>query len=278
MYAASFGGIMNSVYDPLFLSSSPAFRHVSHDWESGKAWPTRSEMGAGVDVSFVEPGVKSTLFSAHYEVRIAEKREVETRLQCWHDLCNALVWRAFPKSKWALSWRYYQELCTKRETWSPSDRRSKEEDLCTIFSENSLLIAYCDEEDAQAIRDFRWKDIFWKRRVGLQKRMELFFWGHALLEKARNPYIGMTGHAVFMRVEPSFFHEECLEKNKTVDRYMTCLIESSELQCAQDFSPFPILGFPGFCKESEQEEFYENRWYFRRGRTKKTDIERISGS
>jgi hypothetical protein len=260
---------MSAAYDPLFLSCSPAFLHVSAYWDAGETWPTCLELGNGALVCFVRPSVKSQSFSDHYEVQIAEQKEVETRQECWHDLCNALVWRAFPKSKWALTLRYYQALSPKRETWSPSDRRSKEEDLCTILTENALVIACCEERDAQAIRDFRWKELFWNRRVGLEERMELFFWGHALLDKARNPYIGMTGHAVFMKVEPSFFQESSIERSRSVDQFLTETIQGDKIRSVQDLSPFPILGFPGFWDDAEQECFYENRRYFRSGRTNK---------
>src|ERR1041385_3771923 len=38
-----------------------------------------------------------------YEVRIAERGEVPTRPENLHDLLNALVWAAFPRTKLALS-------------------------------------------------------------------------------------------------------------------------------------------------------------------------------
>lgn len=38
-----------------------------------------------------------------YEVRIAERGEIPTRARNAHDLCNALVWAAFPNAKLSLS-------------------------------------------------------------------------------------------------------------------------------------------------------------------------------
>ena len=229
-------------------------------------WPTRSQLSQGSEVRFVPPHEDKKTFSEHYEVRIAERKEVETRQECWHDLCNALIWKAYPKSKWALHQRYYTSLCKRKKEWSRSARRSTEEDLCTVINENAVLIAYLDEQDRALIQSFSWHELFWKRRAGLTERMELFFWGHALLEKSMHPYIGMTGHGIFIPVTRDFFTSSAREKIEHLDMVLHNLISGQTISSVQDLSPFPILGFPGFWDDAEEESFYDNKWYFRAGR------------
>ena len=249
------------------LSHNLAFQHLHPFWNfPKKTWPNLEELSHACDVRFVPPSENKTTLSDHYEVRIAERKEVETRLKCTHDLCNALIWRAYPKSKWALNQRYYQALYDRKESWTRSSRRSQEEDLCTVINENVVIVAYEDEEDRELIQSFLWHDFFWKRRNGLRERMELFFWGHALLEKSMHPYIGMTGHGVFIPVKKSFFSFPIQQKVAYIDSKFLDIIREKVMVSVQDLSPFPILGFPGFFADAERESFYENTWYFRPGR------------
>ena len=257
-------------FDIQSLSRNIAFQHLHPFWDfENHDWPDRKELSEGCSVRFVPPQEIKRTFSDHYEVRIAERKEVETRLSCPHDFCNALIWRAYPKSKWALNQRYYQALCERKEGWSRSSRRSKEEDLCTVINENVVLIAYEDEEDRRLIQSFLWHELFWKRRVGLTNRMELFFWGHALLEKSTHPYIGMTGHGVFLPVTNDFFASPAQQKVAYIDSVFHALLVEDAVSSVQDLSPFPILGFPGFDTAAENESFYENQRYFRPGRKRK---------
>lgn len=58
--------------------------------EAGKTRPGRGPDGR------IDP-------SSLYEVRIVERGEIPTRPRNAHDLCNALAWAAFPRTKLALS-------------------------------------------------------------------------------------------------------------------------------------------------------------------------------
>ena len=259
---------MSSFFDS-HVRDLPAFVHLQEFWRPAEKWPSHAELDADCIVRFVEPSSNREDFSAHYEVRIAESKEVETRRECWHDLCNALIWKAYPLSKWALNQRYYRALCTRQESWTRSSVRSREEDFCTVINENMLVIAYTQEEDKKSVQLFQWHDLFWKRRAGLDERMELFFWGHALLEKSIHPYIGMTGHAIFVLVEDDFFSLSSTKKVVQIDKAVVDFIEKEEVCSVQELSPFPILGFPGFHRDAEEESFYRNTRYFRSGRRQK---------
>ena len=255
------------LYNPSFMDSSPAFQHIRPFWVSTADWPTHNELSENTCVRFVSERQHRQHFSDHYEVRIYEQREVETRLSCWHDLCNALTWKAFPESKWALTKRYYHAIQKREASWSFSSSRSKEEDMCTVLNENGLIIAYDTDQDAQDIQSFSWERLFWERREGLAERLELFFLGHALLEKSLAPYIGMTGHAILISVPSDFFAMPVEKRIAHID--VACAQRIGELTCIQDLNPFPLLGFPGFVPDSEDPSFYRNTRYFRSGRRKR---------
>ncbi len=55
------------------------------------------------------------------------------------------------------------------------------------------------------IVDFEWKELFWRRRAELEARMRFFAFGHALHEKALDPYVGIVAKTVFVPVDELFF-------------------------------------------------------------------------
>ena len=262
-------------FNPLFLQSSPAFLHVAQLWTAGQDWPSFDELHEDCGVRFVLQEPRGLHFEDQYIVQIARTKTVPTRIHDWHDLCNALTWRMFPQSKWVLNTRHYRALCSRAQDWDIRAPRTTEEDICTLISENAVVIAYSSFEDAQAIRDFQWKRLFWDNREGLTERMELFFFGHALLSKARQPYIGMTGHGILLEVAPSFFKASTRERLRFIDEQLCVILDaqsqgqragSQRIAKTRDLQPFPILGFPGFDDRANAESFYENRFYFRDGR------------
>ena len=68
------------------LSSNVAFAHLDFVWDFANSdWPTLEELSEECFVRFVVPHERKMDFSSHYEVRIVERKEVETRDQCAHD-------------------------------------------------------------------------------------------------------------------------------------------------------------------------------------------------
>ena len=116
---------------PIFAALKPLIGHLPQD-----RFPRHDDLnvltvpsgvsGGGAPIRFVPPAVPSREFSAQYEVRIFETGEVQTRPDNWHDLFNALVWLAFPRTKAVLNRSRSEErrvgkecpvLCRSR--WSP---------------------------------------------------------------------------------------------------------------------------------------------------------------
>jgi hypothetical protein len=78
-----------------------------------------------------------------YDGCIALRQQVPCLDASYHDLFNALVWAAFPRSKRALHARQFRAL---ERRWRPGatrlpNRRTPEQDALTIFDEGGVVVA-----------------------------------------------------------------------------------------------------------------------------------------
>ena len=67
------------------------------------------------------------------------------------------------------------------------------------------MVLSSDPELLELVRSFRWKELFWQRRTEVRENMRFFLFGHALYQKALNPFIGMTGKAILLGASKEFF-------------------------------------------------------------------------
>lgn len=197
-----------------------------------------------------------------YEERIYLEGEVQTRNSSWHDLFNALVWMTFPKSKARLNAVHYREILLQKDRV-----RSRIRDIATLFDESGVIVASSDERLSGLLRNFEWKSLFWKYREKTLESMRFFIFGHGLFEKALSPYTGLTGHGMIFPVDRKFFAMPMSEQLLLLD----CAFASrhANIETSRDFSPVPLLGYPGWTEENAAEAYYDNRNYFRNGRTRK---------
>jgi hypothetical protein len=204
------------------------------------------------DISFVSQQPKSDNFEDAYESRIFLKQEVQTRDNSWHDFFNALVWQCFLKSKRMINQLHYH-LQKNRYL---SKHRSAAENMLTLFDENGAIVIASNELFLTLIREHRWHELFWQRREELQKHVKVIIFGHGLYEKALRPYLGLTAQCLMFVAEDNSLSyvdtliADYLEKNKNDLR--------TSMLC-----PLPILGLPGWWKQNSEEQFYENKEYFR---------------
>jgi len=87
-----------------------------------------------------------------YDGRIALERQVPCLDASYHDLFNALVWAAFPRSKRALHARQFRAL---QRRWQPGqtrlpNRRTPEQDALTIFDEGGGVVLGVEPEAPRA--------------------------------------------------------------------------------------------------------------------------------
>ena len=198
-----------------------------------------------------------------YEARIFATGAVPTRPGNTHDLFNALVWLTFPLTKAALNERHM----TVQRAVSHSANRTPVQDALTLFDECGVIVA-SDRPDLLAlIASFQWKQLFWQRRHEIEQHMKFFLFGHGLMEQLLNPYIGLTGKAILITVEPAWLQATPDVARRHIDAACRALIASAGiLSHGRDPVPLPVLGIPGWAAENRDEAYYDNARYFRPGR------------
>ncbi|HSS47022.1 MAG TPA: DUF3025 domain-containing protein [Burkholderiales bacterium] len=220
---------------------------------------------AGLPLRFVSQGPKSGKPEDKYEARIYLRGEVQVRSQNWHDLFNALVWLIFPRSKAALNRRHFLSASESEEKGEKN--RGPVRDALTLFDEGGVIVACSDSRLAQLLVDFKWKELFWVNRDAVIASMKFFLFGHAIYEKALQPFTGVTGRAVIFPVAADFFAAALEQQLQSLDEKLAGYLNNPQhFNHTADLAPVPILGIPGWNTENERESYYENEAYFRAGR------------
>jgi hypothetical protein len=257
-----------------FLEISPAFealRPAAQTLGLGR-WPRIEELNAALASAGVATGggYSARLVALHtkvasgYEERVFRTGEIPHREHDWHDLFNALAWLSFPRSKAALNARHVVEL----EREAPG-QRGRVRDALTLFDEDGVIVASSDRELLALIREFRWKELFWARRADVEARMRFVIFGHGLYDKARAPFLGMTGRAVLMLTDEKVLEVPWAERLAALDAKLAAALgEPDVIRAPIDLSPVPILGVPQWAPANRDETFYDNVDYFRPGRAR----------
>jgi hypothetical protein len=197
---------------------------------------------SGKPVRFVPPGAKDT----YYELKVYETGRVETRPDNLHDFFNALAWLAFPRTKAKINALHAAEMA--RET----GRRGRLRDLLTLFDEGGAIVQCEDRGLVSMLAGFRWKELFWENRDRVRAAMRIVVFGHAVLEKALEPWPGITCKAI---VVPAGADPD-LEAR-------AWLAQLEPGATPRSLAPLPIFGYPGWFPGSERAEFYDDARYFR---------------
>ena len=218
----------------------------------------------GLPLRFVTQALGKQGFESQYEPRCYLKGEVQMREVNWHDLFNALVWLTFPKTKAAINARHYHALNNVADLDS---QRGAVRDTNTLLDESGVIVVCADAELALLLRDFQWRELFWRRREKVKASMGFFILGHGLYEKALQPYVGMTGQGVVLIVEQSFFTWSLQQQLAHLDMLLADRLALPEY-CSntRELSPVPLLGVPGWSADNQCEAYYENTRYFRLSR------------
>jgi hypothetical protein len=196
---------------------------------------------SGHRVEFVAPAADPL----PYELQVFETGRIATRPDNRHDWFNALAWLAFPRTKARMNSLHAAQMPLE------NGQRGPLRDLLTVFDEGGVLVACEDEELVRLVREFRWKALFWEQRSRVRESMSLAVIGHAALEKALEPWPGITCKALF--VSP----------HADLDAQAAQWL--SELRAGarpRDLAPLPLFGYPGWA-DNEQPAFYDDERYFR---------------
>lgn len=220
---------------------------------------------AGKPLYFAEPSkIIGKQVCGHYENGIYAAGQVPTRSENWHDFFNALVWITFPYAKAALNRIHYHVLNKALPATQPrpDKKRGARRDAATLFDESGVIVLSSKPELVALLRRHDWKTVFWRARKSVQVAMRFIVFGHALYEKALNPYVGMTGKGVFITVDDAFLQRPLVRQLPVIDRRLAGFL-LRQLASNADLSPIPVLGYPGWFAANAQERFYDNRQYFR---------------
>lgn len=263
-------------WDPGFVDRSPMFESflqlkgyignqqnwpdpddLNHfDFQQNRQIFTRS--GKLVRFVFQTPGKQDA--GQKYESRIYLTGQVPTRAGNWHDFFNALVWKLFPHAKSALNELHFQAQLA--ELSNKDKNRCGLRDAATLFDESGVIVISSQTALIQLIKDFEWKELFWRQRSAVLSSMRFFIFGHGLYEKALDPYTGMTGKAIIFEVCQTFFAQALPDQLVAIDSMLESFLLHT-LSSSADLAPVPLLGYPGWVEDNDNETYYENKKYFR---------------
>lgn len=247
---------------------------------SQEQWPSVEEMDdaffgienrfsslADAIIKLVPQDEKAGSFEQHYAPRIFLKGEIQTREQNWHDFFQAATWACFPKTKVSINALHYPAAKNRHEQQLAKGSRTPLENALSQFDECGVIVYSTNEELLNNVRQFDWVELFWNQRQTLKDNFACITYGHAIYEKAINPYVGLTAKAILLPVEPGIFQLPLQQRLTELDqRVATLFNEPVQIKSPKDLCPFPILGMPGYFPGNETEAFYLNQQYFRPGR------------
>jgi Protein of unknown function (DUF3025) len=273
-------------WDPAFARRSKLFdavAHVASGLSGLPEFPSVATMARllaacdarnahGLPVVPYETGSSERYGAARYELDVARYGRLRVRAGTWHDLFNVLAWCALPATKAALNRIHTDDIASggiSGGDLAPQARggRGRRRDAATLLDENGALVAVADDEAADLIRTMRWTELFVGQRASVAGRVRLWAIGHGLLEKALSPYVGLTAHALLLRVDPDVLALPAGEFAREADARAGAVLAHTPADFGpRVLHPFPVLGMPGFWPPNQDPDFYRNTAYFRTGR------------
>jgi hypothetical protein len=97
--------------------------------------------------------------------------------------------------------------------------------------------------------------------------MDFCIVGHALYDKMRAPFFGVTAKALLVTVDDAYFALAAEERAMCLDQLIAGrLRDPAFLQSTRNLSPLPVLGIPGWCPDNGSPTYYDDIRQFRPGR------------
>ena len=198
-----------------------------------------------------------------YEAFISATGKVPTRDNL-HDFFNALVWLNFPHIKRQLN--ALQAAQIVRDGVGKS--RGSARDAATIFDENAALLVVRDDGQGNALiaalRNHQWMSVLFEQRDVFKQHIDVWLFGHALLEKLTTPYKAITAHAWVVMAGDEYFAKPFDMKRKWLDEQVAIDLQTRGLTglSTTSFTPLPVLGVPDWW-QSQDYAFYSDVSVFR---------------
>lgn len=201
----------------------------------------------GLPLHFVVPAGR--LAARDYERSILQTGAVPTRAGNVHDALNALVWLRFPRFKSALNAAHGKAIATEH-----TSERGRRRDALTVLDESGVWVASHDPALPALLRTHAWQALFVEARARVERDMRFVVMGHALLEKALDPYPEMTGKCLVL--DPASYDGE--DHVETGALSALAAIDTPRL-----LSPLPIQGIPGWDAANTAPAYYADPVVFR---------------
>lgn len=218
------------------------------DWRAALSAAARSRSVATARGSPIEFVGADDAGAAAYEAHIAATGRVPTRDNA-HDLFNALIWLAFPRTKAALNARQAAELARD----GVRGARGPVRDAATLIDESGLLLA-ADAAACAALARLDWAWLFHARRDRWHSAWMPFAFGHALIEKLLTPYKGLTAVVLCLPTPAA--------DRVSIDRTAADWVQTAAL-APRLLAHLPVLGVPGWWHPNEDAAFYADPGVFR---------------
>jgi hypothetical protein len=208
---------------------------------------------AGKAVRFAAPAAERGAYGT-YERQAYETGCVATRPGNLHDLFNALAWLAFPHTKAMLNALHAREIPRER------GRRGRFRDLLTIVDEGGAIVACDDPLLVALVQKMQWKALFWEERERLLRGMRVLVLGHAVLERALDPWPGLTCKALFV---PASGDADAHAARRLADLHCEAT--------PRILPPLPVFGYPGWHPGTDSARFYDDTRSFRPSRSRASE-------
>jgi len=186
----------------------------------------------------------------HYETRIAERGQVATRADNWHDLFNALIWARHPDIKRALN----RQQCRHIAAMAPGQRNRAQAAL-TQFDEGGVIVRVREPTLLRAWDRHDWAALFvdgaeqW-RHGGIAVAAVI---GHALLEQALVPERLLVGKCVVVKGD---------DDASAIALVAQAIADGVLLNDPLELRPLPLAGIPGWHARQDA-GFHARADYFR---------------
>jgi hypothetical protein len=198
-----------------------------------------------------------------YEAFIGATGRVPTRDNL-HDFFNALVWLTFPRIKKQLNTLQAAQIAAA----GVGKSRGPARDAATIFDENAalLVVRAAGLPVVEALRAHRWHEALWERRAQWGNDVELWPFGHALMEKLVAPRKAITAHVRIVTADDDFFTLDAGARRERIDALVSAELARDGIDTGC-FTPLQALGVPGWWP-GQDPDFYADATVFRPKRDK----------
>ncbi len=200
-----------------------------------------------------------------YEAHIGATGGVPTR-ENLHDFFNALVWLSFPKIKRQLNALQAAQI----DLLGIGKSRGPARDAATIFDENAALLVLEDSlsghEMLELLQQHQWLEALHWRAKQFQEKVQVWTFGHALMEKLVQPYKGITAHSWVVWVPSEYFEWKRQEQARWLDEKVSQQLREHSLTTA-DYTPLPVAGVPNWVAHQDA-DFYLDKSVFREKRVR----------